>query len=41
MYLYGQRVLAVNKVICDVKLMGAEGILAVAHFFAVDIHIVS
>ena len=41
MYLYGQCILAVHEVICDIKLVRAEGILAVAHFFAVDIYIVS
>ena len=40
MYFYGQCILTVYKIICDIKLMRAEGILAVAHFLAVDIHIV-
>ena len=40
MYLYSQRILAVNKIIRDIKLVRAERILAVAHFLAVDIHIV-
>lgn len=40
MYLYCQRVLAVCQIICDVKFVGAEHILAVPRLSAVDIHIV-